>query len=621
MKLQSLILQDVAKENILYNLYVTEEEIMRRMVSTETLYGRMKDASFAERSARGVYFRDNGVLTLDTYLNSFSTGKWKKYTIIQNLQLILEIQGDFTITLLHAKLAAGQIVEEELLKEHFYAKEREEIQMDFGELRSEGIFYAKLETLSHGSMLYSGYYGTADLAPTQAVKLAIDVCTFKREQYVKRNMEILKKDILENPSSPCYEKLWIHISDNASTLDGIVDSQPHITVDKNANLGGVGGFTRGIIETKKLEKEYGFTHVLLMDDDATISSAAVEENFLLLSYLKEEYFAYTVGGKLLVLDAPFIQFEVGARWNAGNILALKHFKDVRNRYEVLDSEYEDIKAEYEGWWYCCIPLSEIGEDNLPLPIFIHRDDVEYGLRVGRERFIFLNQICIWHEAFAGKMPGVLDYYDIRNHCITNAIHCPEFTKEDFKKFFTKWVWGNISKYRYKYVDYNVKAVEDFCKGIDWLLAQDGFVLHQELFAMNYKAKPVAEYVGLHDFTQEDAALREWGEYKLPKAVRMFRLATANGYFFPAKSNKIIVSAPYGSVYRLYRRNRTLVVDNYGNGVYLERDRKQFWECKRKLKNALKLIDEKYEEAVKSYHQRYKELTSLKFWEYYLGIDK
>ena len=64
-------------------------------------------------------------------------------------------------------------------------------------------------------------------------------------------MEILKQDILENEDSPCYGKVWVHISDNASSLDGIVDSQEHITVDKNANLGGVGGFTRGIIETQK----------------------------------------------------------------------------------------------------------------------------------------------------------------------------------------------------------------------------------------------------------------------------------------------------------------------------------------------------------------------------------
>ena len=484
--------------------------------------------------------------------------------------------------------------------------------------RTTGFFFLQIKALED-SRIYSGYYGTEELEPTQKVKLAVDICTFKREEYVKRNMNILKRDILENPDSPCYQKVWVHISDNASSLAGIVDSQPGITVDTNANLGGVGGFTRGIIETKKREKEEGFTHILIMDDDATISSAAVEVNYLLLSYLKKEFFGYTVGGKLMVLDAPFIQFEVGAQWNAGDIVPLKSEWDVRNYKDVLKSEIEDKKVEYQGWWYCCIPLSEIDENNLPLPIFIHRDDIEYGMRTGKGRFIYMNQICIWHEAFAGKMPGMLDYYDIRNHCITNAIHCPDYTAKDFKKFLSIWVWRNIAKYRYKYVDYNIKAVEDFCKGIDWLLETDGGQLHRELMAMNYQAKPAEEFVGENGVTLKAVKKGEIGYYNPIFPVRMFHKITANGYFFPAKDHDAVVTAPYGSVHTLYRRDRTVVVDHFGKGVYLERDRQKLWECREKLQNALKLVDEKYDAAARSYRERYGELVSRAFWEKYLGI--
>lgn len=618
MKLQQLILRDVTRENILLPLYITEENIRRKRMVTEELYVRMEEASFLSFKVDGIYFRMGGKAGLDTFQNSFSCGKWKKYTIIENVFITLELKGDFKLQLMHARLQDGEVVETLLSEREIHAEEQTEITEEFGTLQEEGIFYVVLEALQAGAMLYSGFYGTEDLQPTQEVKLAIDICTFKREQYVARNMEILKQDILENEDSPCYGKVWVHISDNASSLDGIVDSQEHITVDKNANLGGVGGFTRGIIETQKRAGD-GYTHVLLMDDDATISSAAVEANYLLLAYLKPEYFGYTVGGKLLVLGHPFVQFEVGAQWNEGKIAALKNNRDIRLVEEVLDSEREDEVVEYQGWWYCCIPLQEIETDNLPLPIFIHRDDVEYGLRVGKERFIFMNRICIWHEAFAGKMPGPLDYYDIRNHAITNAIHCPQYTKEDFKKFVSKWVWGNIGKYRYKYVDYNVKAVEDFCKGIDWLLDTDAFALHQELFAMNYKAKPVSEWVGFEGITEEQLERREKG-FKNPGALgRAFHMATANGFFFPVKSRKIVISEPYGNVHILYRRPRTIVVDNYGNGVYLERDKKQFWECKRKLEKALKLIDEKYDAAAKSYRERYRELVSREFWEKYLGL--
>ena len=39
-----------------------------------------------------------------------------------------------------------------------------------------------------------------------------------------------------------------------------------------------------------------------------------------------------------------------------------------------------------------------------------------------------------------------------------------------------------------------------------------------------------------------------------------------------------------------------------------------------MKQAMKLIDEKYDAAAKSYRERYKELVSEDFWKKYLGID-
>ena len=41
---------------------------------------------------------------------------------------------------------------------------------------------------------------------------------------------------------------------------------------------------------------------------------------------------------------------------------------------------------------------------------------------------------------------------------------------------------------------------------------------------------------------------------------------------------------------------------------------------RARKQAMKLIDEKYDAAAKSYRERYKELVSEDFWKKYLGID-
>lgn len=630
MKIQKLILENVAEKTIFtetadlkeaYELLNDEEKaaynkkIEKNKKKTCYVYARMEQADFSDD---GISFEKGGTASLDTYQNSFSSGKWKKYTVVKQLFLNLELQGDFEIQLMHAAEVNGEIKTDVVASKSVSCAGRESVQIDFGALAEVGIFYPVITAKSAGTV-YSGYYGTADLEPTQEVKLAIDICTFKREKYVRRNMDTLKADILENEESPVYGKLWVHISDNGQSLDGIVDSEEHITVDKNANLGGVGGFTRGIIETQKRMQQEGYTHVLLMDDDATISTAAVEANYLMLSYMKPEYFSYTIGGKLLVLNVPYLQFEAGAQWNQGDIQALNHDLDMSEVENVVGSEVEKDTVEYAGWWYCCMPLAEIGTDNLPLPIFIHRDDIEYGLRIGQERFIFTNQICIWHEAFAGKLPGVLEYYDIRNLMITNAIHCPDYTKKQMKKMLHKWSMANIAKYRYKYVDMNVKAVEDFCKGVDFLKETDGGKLHQELFTMNYKAQPVAEYYNYKNLTEKIVRKGEQGDYKLPKWRRLLQMALLNGMFLPAKKDYAQVSAPYGSVYKLFRVGETVVTDSYHNAIYMKRDRGEFFRCYKELRRALKMIDQHYDEAAKSYREHYDEITSTEFWNKYLNI--
>ena len=154
-------------------------------------------------------------------------------------------------------------------------------------------------------------------------------------------------------------------------------------VSPNKNAGGVGGFTRGIIEAMSLAKQRDISHVLLMDDDAMIEPASLEVTYSFLSVLKEEYQDYTLAGSIIQLNKPYLQYEEGAQWNQGAIEALKHKVDLREVKVLLLNEDESEKVEYAGWWYCCIPLSVISKENLPLPLFIHRDDVEYGLRRGQ----------------------------------------------------------------------------------------------------------------------------------------------------------------------------------------------------------------------------------------------
>lgn len=565
-----------------------------------------------------IFLQEGQKVIFDTYLNSFSTGKWKKYTTVTEVSLKMILQGEFRIILYHKFLRQGICHTRKIKEQIFISQGKEEYTVDFGILEKDGIFYISCESLRGTGVLYGGDYITKD-QKRRAVHIGLNICTFKREKYVKRNLEILQKAFLENEESELNGKISVYISDNGQSLPQSMNQMPNTYIVKNKNVGGVGGFTRGMLEAGK-----NATHILMMDDDAVILPESIERTYALLTLLKDRYLDYTIGGAMMRLDTPYVQYEAGGQWNSGNIRALHHNWDMTNKTFVLKNELENEPVEYTGWWYSCVPVRMIEREKLPLPIFIHRDDIEYGLRTG-VGFIFLNGICIWHEAFENKMPGVLEYYDIRNLAIVNAIHDPKYGKRQFKQILIKWVSGNIARYRYQYVDFNLKGAIDFCRGIDWLKGQDGQLLHQKIAALNYKAKPREAFIndwGLAEkdlYPDQDAQLK--AEETISPQRKLLQILSFNGYFLPPKKGKVLVVTPYDNVYRLYRVGKIIFMDQNGNGVAVKRSFRRFFDCYRKLFKTLRYIDRHYEEARRQYQQRYGELITKEFWDYYLGLNK
>ena len=587
----------------------------------EKLYYR-RDDKVSVMTNGGLKFQLDGQVDFDTYFNSFSTGKWKKYTVVENVQIALVIKGVFSVELVHQFLENKVIQTEVISSTEVSSNELGQFVFDFGKNRSEGIYFFKCHALAEESEIHEGRYLSDKLLSINLnINIMVDICTFKREEFVYRNLSLLKRDILENPDSALYRHLYVHVSDNAKTLDPTIADGNIIKITPNRNVGGVGGFTRGIIEAMSRSKERDISHVLLMDDDAMIEPACLETTYTFLTVLKEEYKDYTMGGSIIQLDKSYLQFEEGAQWNVGNIKALKHKVDLRDMMNLLKNEDESEKVEYTGWWYCCIPLSVINKENLPLPVFIHRDDVEYGLRTGKG-FIYLNGVGVWHEAFENKIPGPLEYYDIRNHCIVNAIHYPEYGAKDFKKMLFKWASGNILRYRYQYMEMNLRGVEDFLKGIDWFLKHEAEPLHQEISKMNYKAQPKENYIkqkGLQEAEFEWERLLKPDNIIIPRWKKILQMLCLNGNIFPAKKNKVLITSPYCTFLKLFRIKEVIFVDAAGNSILTERSFRRMVQSYRNVFKMMRRIDKEYDKAKKTYHDRYRELTNIDFWRKYLEM--
>ena len=359
-----------------------------------------------------------GVYSTDTYFNSFSMGKWTQYTKLTDISLSLRIKGSFRIGIFRT-VDDRRSSTVQLKNEFFNCEEVTEYEFELP-IVTKGVLWYELEAVGREVTLIGSSYFTRNCVERD-VKLAVNICTFRREEYLFRNVELIRVEILDNPQSELYEKVHIFITDNAGTvLPGFFDHR-NIHLEHNENSGGSGGFTRGLKQIIDIQKEENFTHTIFMDDDVGIEIEALLRAYRLLKILDDKYRHYFLAGAMLRLDNPTIQHENGALWNGGKCRFIGRGVDLSEFSEVVRNEAE-FKRDYAAWWFCCICMDFVRSDNLPLPLFIHQDDVEYSLR-NAEGILCMNGIGIWHEV-KGKSHAVtpLRYYNLRNKMIVNRLY-------------------------------------------------------------------------------------------------------------------------------------------------------------------------------------------------------
>ena len=484
-------------------------------------------------------------LSLFSYFNSFSAYRWSTYTSIRTLDVNVVLSGSGTVKLMHQTTTCAHCLQEQ----NFCFDTENQLLFHIQDLPAEGFCYLTITSDKTSAVIVKKAFFSSDDKKKHATNIAIATCTFRRESYITANMKRVCEEILENSDSQLKEHLNIYIIDNGQTLSA--DQFPHekITLIPNANTGGSGGFTRGLIEILHQKDQGAYTHALLMDDDIELDTESLERTFSFLSCLKDDNRDATIGGAMLRNDHPCILEESGANWKGklesmGRGLNLSQ-TDALFQYDALPN------TEYQAWWYCCIPLTLIGLDNLPLPFFIHDDDIEYGLR-NYKQVIQLNGICVWHNTFENKRPSTLEYYDVRNHLILNSIHDGHVSLFGQLLGQFKRSTAMILRMRYNDVLLNIRGIDDFLKGPKWWAAQDITKLHQEITEAGYKYVPLPESVSFKKHYMDTSA-------PISKAQRLRCYLTINGAFLPKKKKPIIIACG-SNPFVLFRRKSAYLWD-------------------------------------------------------------
>lgn len=585
------------------------------------------------------YHRNESRIDFNGYFNLFYIDKRKKYTTIDNLSLSIQLKGFKEIILVHDHndLHREDLVSTEMRKYsfHFPYKQTESGMFWFALVEDEAVRCRSME----------GFFVTEKNGfACRKVNIGIDICTYKREIYVERNLSQLSDKLLKNAELDVSSHLRIYVIDNGRTLQGFRDIQEisassgrKIQIYNNKNAGGAGGFTRGMLEILKDKEEFELTHVLLMDDDAVMEPDSLVRLYGLLSTIKEEWQDAAVGGGVFREDFPEILFTAGEWWEKGSIVTPSPLLDMQ-LYENCTCDYikngMNEHKYYSGWWCCCYPLTVVTERNLPLPLFIHRDDIEYGIRNRDNGIIYINGIDVWHRGFEMTMPRTNLYYDVRNNLVLIALYCGEEADKIVQKYIFRMITASIGRLKYKECEVVYQALLDFLKGPEWLLEKEPEALLTEINAISYQLSEYKDLQGLlktEEYEIVSSQIEAYCESFSPEVLRKsyvergripkIKYLTYNGWLLPADKTKITAVPVLESSFATYRKKKIVIFEPYTRKyIIAEKKYRELWKGICLNFKAYIVSKRKFALAQKLFVENKGRLSDAAVWRKYLGID-
>ena len=580
-----------------------------------------------------LYFHRNGEwIDFNGYFNLFYIEKRKKYTNQETLTLHLEVSDCQAVRLMH---------DETMIREIELNGQSESLTLEFPYPETDqGVFWFSVKTgisSKSDALQLSGWY-EGKCQKEKPVRIAAVVCTFKREPYVLRNLKSVLR-FLERPENAsmnlCY---WL--VDNGRTLSEheeisrLVKEHPDtIRIIPNRNVGGAGGFTRGMIEAIEEKERLGLTHVQMMDDDAVMDPELFVRAYGFLGMRKDEWEDITLGGSLWREDFPYIQQAAGEWFEEFVVKNDFPLADLRDFHVCTDKymcEAVHKNTPYSGWWCCCMSLNLVCPDNLPIPLFLHHDDIEFGIRNQKAGIVFLNGFGVWHKGFELTFPGANTYYDVRNTLITTALTQPEKSWWEI----VKWVWKRITvsviEFRYGEMKLVYQAFRDFCKGPEWLYRVDAEKVNNWLREQvkmgtleNLKKELTQEeYERLSCYIQtykSSYGMQDIKKYFSParKKAKFIKKVTFNGWLLPAKKELIALS-PVEPPFEAFRRNRIVLFEAFSGKCMLAK--REYL----KLVNAvcmyisIGIMNRKLVKAEKAYREGVEKIMRIEVWKHYLN---
>ncbi|WP_194816776.1 glycosyltransferase [Nocardia sp. XZ_19_385] len=426
---------------------------------SDELYAVVKGRSHRERLE--LRLEKGATAHTNTYFGRFAAAYWQRWTVVTEVRatMVLEVTGKALVRIVASDIAGHRRI---IGSADVTASGALTLNATVDQFVDGGALWLEFDAVG-GPLGISELTWTAD-APERIRPVAIAICTFNRAADCAETVAALASD------APVLDAIdAVYVVDQGTDL---VQDRPRfqetlpIFGDKlryirQPNLGGAGGFTRGLYEVSAVNEH---ADVILMDDDILCEPETV---LRLNAFANMTVEPTLVGAQMLFLLNPDY-LNVGAE--EVHLHELKHGQKVpkalRNTSMLKKNQERRVDAGYNAWWTCLIPAEVVAKIGLPVPIFFQWDDVEYGVRARENGFVTvtLPNAAVWHADFYWKdFDDWARYFSTRNSLIVGAMHAQLDGKKISRQFFR-----NIAEYlvamQYGLAHTTLQGIEDFLQG-------------------------------------------------------------------------------------------------------------------------------------------------------------
>ena len=456
-------------------LYATPQGVKRQVHAYEAGRRASDQDRYTVVGRRSLLLEPHSRVSFDTYYNRVHAGYYARWSRAEWLTLRLLGTGSARVTVRHSTREGRQIVDQiEVVELSNTTAHTCEVALET--FVAGGALWFEVESLADDVVLQSADW-VAEIPDVPEPVVDVAICTFNRPADVLKVLRTLKADA---DFVAHLGTIWVADNGSQSFLelegaDELVNAWGnHLEVLHQPNLGGSGGFSRGMYESIN---RGAADYVFLMDDDALAEPESLRRAVVFAEIAKEPI---AVGGHMLLRGKPLELHSSGERVNGRTFrwgAAPLGQENIRLDQAPLDRV---VDVGYNGWWLCLIPTAAIRELGLAQPFFIKWDDAEYGMRLAQAGYltVTLPGVATWHESWELK-DDTTDwtlYFHIRNRLVAAAMLSRDLPEDVAKTRFNAIVRDvlasdvlrNVARRAFSSVDAANQAMEDFLSGPEFL---------------------------------------------------------------------------------------------------------------------------------------------------------